>query len=1079
MKAYTPGGKFDADFETDDILAGVTSDLTNPIGTSVLWYVWVAANDPEQPTGQTEIDPVYDVGLFTEDGSGGRRWRDPVDVPVIKARITQGTAQLNQRGLYAPDRLRLTLDRDELMRHIPDVLDNPDPLDRDRIVWKGQVYRPFLSQEQGLIKERFTQISFDCMQVMPEEMVNDTQFQDFAQPETVEIAISTAPVVVQPTNSPMPVTRLSTQTSANSATLHWNLPLNAATVTTLYFITGIIDPDKFASLSDPDNLSDPNWLLNNTWGKTTYLYAAAEDFTFTGLAANTQYTAFIYPFTVMGPGPVREVTFTTLSAPAEVPSIGSVNSLIATAGTYSVDLSWSPAVITNATLVGYSATLNDGQSKLITATSASFSNLLPSNGYVASVSTQTNAGNSAPVSIQFTTAAVVLTSVGPVTSLSATSITPSSASITWGLPTGVGSVDNYTVELYSLPNTYNDFPLGTPIEVVLSNGATPIPLPAGTPVTSPYTFYNLSATTNYLANVIATVGGVKGTTASVIFTTTAEPTPPEEPPGKITNLIISDITASTAVITWGAPENTTSVDSYVITIERENQLIQDTNAVSPYVVTSGALVSNSDYTVTVWAVKKDVYGLPTEAKFTTKQFGPVTNLRVDAISTSSATIKWGYPVGVGTVSGWTLNLLDSDNSLVITTTPASTSYTATGLSADSTYTAIVAAYMPDGMYSEDASITFTTLTTPAPVTTVGPVTGISVTSVTSTSASLSWSAPSGYPVVNSYQYELFDTNNTILASSSSITSPYTISSLAPSSSYTANVRAVVGTNVGANTYVLFNTNNIGPVTNLTLSSVLTSSVTIAWGAPSGVSTGLIDSYSIVLYNATNNTLLSTFANITSPYTIENLNPDTSYKIEIYAVSNDVDGVRTPYAFRTARVPSSGMFTIMATDFTTSGSTYGFTISWAPFFNATNYDVVIEEVPPTQEISAPITKEPTTITTTAPMPVSRLSAEYTGTSAVLTWGTPANADYVTVLYYVTGVIDPDKYPTASSSDLTNPTWLLANTLDAPVYLYTNATKSKEFSPLNPNTQYTAYVYPFTVLGTGPVKSITFTTGTTEE
>lgn len=182
MRAYTPGGRFDAEFETNEILSAIASDLTDPAGTTVLWYVWVAANDVTVATsGRTVVDPVYDVGSYTVDGSGGRKWRDPVEVPTIRAVLGYGTAQLAERGFYAPDKLHLTIDREELMRHIPDVLDDPDPLNRDRVLWKGQVYRPYLSQQRGIIRERFTLLTFDCVQVMPEEMVNDPQFQSYAK----------------------------------------------------------------------------------------------------------------------------------------------------------------------------------------------------------------------------------------------------------------------------------------------------------------------------------------------------------------------------------------------------------------------------------------------------------------------------------------------------------------------------------------------------------------------------------------------------------------------------------------------------------------------------------------------------------------------------------------------------------------------------------------------------------------------------------------------------------------------------------------------------------------------------------
>lgn len=187
MRAYIPGGRFDTEFEGNEILNAVSSDLTNPVGTIIQWYVF------EPPlvnsttgafitsTTVTDVDSVYDVGSYKADGTGGRKWRDPVNVPVIRAVLKQGQAQMNERGFYAPDVLHLTLDKENLLRLIPNVLDFPDPLDRDRIVWKGQVYRPYLSQPQGIIVDRYLLLSFDCLQVMPEEMINDPQFLAYAR----------------------------------------------------------------------------------------------------------------------------------------------------------------------------------------------------------------------------------------------------------------------------------------------------------------------------------------------------------------------------------------------------------------------------------------------------------------------------------------------------------------------------------------------------------------------------------------------------------------------------------------------------------------------------------------------------------------------------------------------------------------------------------------------------------------------------------------------------------------------------------------------------------------------------------
>jgi hypothetical protein len=168
-RPYTPGGRFTSDWETNEIHDAITKDLTNPAGTSLDWYVWDAE--------ATSVDPIYDVGA--NDGVG-RMWKPAVKVPVIRAIINHGTVEHSHEGFYNADSVHFTIDKDELAKNVPNVFTNPDPLNRDRIVWQGQVYRPLLSQFRGIILERFTLVSLDCRQIMPEEMVNDSQFQDYA-----------------------------------------------------------------------------------------------------------------------------------------------------------------------------------------------------------------------------------------------------------------------------------------------------------------------------------------------------------------------------------------------------------------------------------------------------------------------------------------------------------------------------------------------------------------------------------------------------------------------------------------------------------------------------------------------------------------------------------------------------------------------------------------------------------------------------------------------------------------------------------------------------------------------------------
>jgi hypothetical protein len=193
MRAYTPGGRFDADFETDEILFGIDTDLKNPVGTFAYWYIYDPVN--------TVLDNIYDVGRDSSNALGGKVWTGPYEVPVVRAVISQGNVNTSAVGYYNSDTLHLTFNIEDLQKISPNVIANPDFQNRGRLVWKNQVYRPYSVQQRGIIADRFTLIVADCLQVMPEEMVNDPQFLAYATP--------TAGVVEDPnvlTFPPYPVT---------------------------------------------------------------------------------------------------------------------------------------------------------------------------------------------------------------------------------------------------------------------------------------------------------------------------------------------------------------------------------------------------------------------------------------------------------------------------------------------------------------------------------------------------------------------------------------------------------------------------------------------------------------------------------------------------------------------------------------------------------------------------------------------------------------------------------------------------------------------------------------------------------
>jgi len=171
-KPYTPGGRFNSDFERGSIFQGIDADLKNPVGTAAQWYIFDAVNSVK--------DPIYDVGDDPSYGVGGKVWTGPFTIPVIRAVIEQGSSKTSTAGFYNADTLHLTLNSNDIEFIAPGTMLSPDFQDRSRVIWKNEVFRPVSAQQRGIISETFVLLTLDLVQVMPEEMVNDPQFSAYA-----------------------------------------------------------------------------------------------------------------------------------------------------------------------------------------------------------------------------------------------------------------------------------------------------------------------------------------------------------------------------------------------------------------------------------------------------------------------------------------------------------------------------------------------------------------------------------------------------------------------------------------------------------------------------------------------------------------------------------------------------------------------------------------------------------------------------------------------------------------------------------------------------------------------------------
>ena len=182
MRGENRQGRFSIPHERDSIMTATTQELVNTVGNTIEWWFYDEVN--------TEIDPIYDTGDNT---LGGRRWIGPVLVPTISSTLLQGATMQSDRGFYNTDILKITVNIDMIEDHrnlygrsaqtIPNLTDmevNPDTYLRDRIIFRNEVWHPNQITPLGLITDKFTVVSISCNQVNPEEIVNDPQFQHYA-----------------------------------------------------------------------------------------------------------------------------------------------------------------------------------------------------------------------------------------------------------------------------------------------------------------------------------------------------------------------------------------------------------------------------------------------------------------------------------------------------------------------------------------------------------------------------------------------------------------------------------------------------------------------------------------------------------------------------------------------------------------------------------------------------------------------------------------------------------------------------------------------------------------------------------
>jgi hypothetical protein len=179
MRGAKLQGRFNLDYESKSMYEGIAEDLGATVGVEVDYFRWQDYFLDDQY--RDILDDVYDV---SSSGPGlGRRWMLPFKLPVVMAQLMRGGNQMNERGFYTVDTLRIVLNAGDAERLIPTVLkDEPNNHIKDRIVYRGQVFTPTRVNPRGHFGYRFAVVTIDCQEVSPEELVNDPQFMKYATP---------------------------------------------------------------------------------------------------------------------------------------------------------------------------------------------------------------------------------------------------------------------------------------------------------------------------------------------------------------------------------------------------------------------------------------------------------------------------------------------------------------------------------------------------------------------------------------------------------------------------------------------------------------------------------------------------------------------------------------------------------------------------------------------------------------------------------------------------------------------------------------------------------------------------------
>ncbi|MFZ5863437.1 MAG: fibronectin type III domain-containing protein [Nitrospirota bacterium] len=315
------------------------------------------------------------------------------------------------------------------------------------------------------------------------------------------------------------------------------------------------------------------------YGASTTLNATlvtSHSATVSGLAASTLYHYRVRSADAAGNAALSgDFTFTTSAAPDTTPPVISGTTASTVSATSSV-ITWSTnevstSVVDYGLTTAYSATSSDAVR--VTSHSITLTGLTASTVYHYRVRSVDAAGNNASSSdFVFTTSAAPDTTPPTLTGISAGSITSTGASITWtSNEAATTQVEYGTTTAYGASTTLN-------ATLVTSHSATVSGLLAAT-------------TYNYRVRSADAAGNL-AVSGNRTFTTSAAP---DTTPPSIFNLTTTDVTPTSAVVTWSTNEAATSQVEYGLTTAYGQRTVANATLLTAHREPLSALTPGATY----------------------------------------------------------------------------------------------------------------------------------------------------------------------------------------------------------------------------------------------------------------------------------------------------------------------------------------------------------------------------------------------------------------------------------------------------------------------------------------------------